>query len=102
MSHKDHQQTLTRACLRDALHKQLNMSADTAHMVLESILDEVTNLIIRGDCVKIVGFGTFLVHEKKARMGRNPKTKEEAVISSRKSVSFRPAMQLRELVESKA
>jgi len=102
MSNKNHQQTLTRACLRDALHNQLNMSMDTAHVVLESILDEVTNLITRGDCVKIVGFGTFLVHEKKARMGRNPKTKVEAVISSRKSVSFRPALQLRKLVENKA
>ncbi len=39
--------------------------------------------------MKITGFGTFKVHSKKERMGRNPKTSEPAVISARKTVSFK-------------
>jgi integration host factor subunit alpha len=102
MEKKEHQQTLTRACLRDALQNQLSMPLDTASVVLESILKESSNLIVKGDCLKIVGFGTFLIHEKKARIGRNPKTKEEKIISPRKSVSFRPSVNLRQMVDKKA
>ncbi len=102
MENKENQQTLTRACLRDALHNQLSMPIETANVILESILRELGNLITRGDYVKIMGFGTFLIHEKKARMGRNPKTKVSALISPRKSVSFRPSVNLRQMVDKKA
>lgn len=98
MEKKDHQQTLTRACLRDALQNQLGMSMDKASVILESILTELSHLITKSDYVKIIGFGTFLIHTKKERIGRNPKTKVEAVIAARKSVSFRPSLNLRQIV----
>ena len=98
MEKKAHQQTLTRACLRDALQNQLGMSMEKANVILESILSELSQLITKSEYVKIIGFGTFLVHNKKERLGRNPKTKVEAVIAARKSVSFRPSMHLRQVV----
>ncbi len=102
MEKKDHQQTLTRACLRDALQNQLGMSMEKASVILESILTELSHLIQKSDYVKIIGFGTFLIHNKKERLGRNPKTKVEAVIAARKSVSFRPSMNLRQVVNKKS
>jgi len=102
MENKKHQQTLTRACLREALHTQLGIPAEKANTLLESILKELGGFITKGDYVKIMGFGTFLVHNKKERIGRNPKTKVEAVISPRKSVSFRPSVNLREMVNKKS
>ncbi len=102
MEKTTHQQTLTRACLRDALHNQLRLPVDIAAVILESILKEISHLITKGEYLKIVGFGTFLIHEKKARIGRNPKTKEEKLISPRKSVSFRASMNLRQMVDKKA
>jgi integration host factor subunit alpha len=94
-----HKQTLTRACIRDTFHQKLGLSLEKSSLILESILEELTGLIIKNDCVKILSFGTFLVHTKKERIGRNPKTKIETSISPRKSVSFRPASALRDKVD---
>ena len=93
-----HEQTLTRACIRDAFYQKLGLSLDKSSFILESILDELMGLIIKNDYVKILSFGTFIIHSKKARIGRNPKTKIETIISPRKSVSFRPAAALRKKV----
>jgi integration host factor subunit alpha len=94
-----HKQTLTRACIRDTFHQKLGLSLERSSLILESILDELTGLIVKNDCVKILSFGTFLIHTKKERIGRNPKTKIETTISPRKSVSFRPASALRDKVD---
>ena len=102
MEKKHHQQTLTRACLRDALQNQLGLSTEKSTVILESILTELSHLIVKRDYVKVIGFGTFLIHNKKERLGRNPKTKVEAVIAARKSVSFRPALNLRQMVNKQA
>lgn len=90
--------TLTRAYMKKAFQTKLSLSPDQAHQLLESIIQEINGALIREDYLKIFSFGTFLIHRKKERLGRNPKTKEAAVISSRKSVSFRPAAELRTLV----
>lgn len=92
---KKHQQTLTRAAIRDAFHQKLDLNQEESGVLLESIFDELKTLIIKGSYVKIMAFGTFLVHTKKARVGRNPKTKVETMITPRKSVSFRPSLTLR-------
>ena len=53
------------------------------------IFDEIAEALGRGETVKITNFGVFEPHDKKARMGRNPKTLEEAEISARRVVRFR-------------
>jgi integration host factor subunit alpha len=52
------------------------------------VLDEVNNALVENNEVKISSFGTFRVKSKKARVGRNPKTKKEVPITARKVVSF--------------
>ena len=57
--------------------------------------------LINGDDVKISSFGTFIVREKKERIGRNPKTGEEVPISARHVVTFRASNVLKSKVDSK-
>jgi len=54
----------------------------------------------RGERVQIVGFGSFMVRQKKERVGRNPKTGEEIVIAPRKVLTFKPSKILRDLVNN--
>ncbi|MBQ8036695.1 MAG: HU family DNA-binding protein [Proteobacteria bacterium] len=53
------------------------------------VFDEIASALERGENVKLTRFGTFELQEKKARIGRNPKTLEEAIIAARKSVKFK-------------
>jgi integration host factor subunit alpha len=99
MSQTPHQQTLTRVRIKEAFFQKLDLNLKDAGTILEAILDELVHGITRGEYLKIISFGTFLVHQKKARIGRNPKTKKEALISPRKSVSFRSSMALRRRVD---
>jgi integration host factor subunit alpha len=61
-------------------------------------LKEVSDALVRGENVKITGFGTFLLREKAERIGRNPKTGVEVPIAPRRTLSFRPSQNLRERV----
>ena len=70
--------------------------------VIEEILNDIISLIIEGvkkdKKLKITNFGTFFLKEKKSRIGRNPKTKEEKIIKERNVVSFKPSKDLKKFV----
>ncbi len=63
------------------------------------IIDEIITCLARGEKVKITGLGTFHVRHKKKRIGRNPKTGEEAEICERNVISFRPSVVLKRLIK---
>ncbi len=81
--------TLTRSDIADAITNEFQATKFEALDFISEVLDEISRALMDGEVVKITGFGTFKVHNKKERMGRNPRTKEPAVISARKTVSFR-------------
>jgi DNA-binding protein HU-beta len=66
---------------------------------LDAFIEVVTKNIKKKDGVKLVGFGTFSVSNRKARMGRNPQTGEEIQIPARKVPVFRPGKELKEAVK---
>ena len=80
--------TITRADLADAVYRDIGFSHAESSELIDSFFEEISNALAEGDSVKLSSFGTFSVRQKKARMGRNPKTKEEIPITSRKVVSF--------------
>ncbi|MBQ7673084.1 MAG: integration host factor subunit alpha [Alphaproteobacteria bacterium] len=90
--------TLTRSDIADAIISEFKVSKFNATEIIEDVLEEIASALKNGEAVKISGFGTFSVKQKKERMGRNPKTMEEAVISSRKSLKFRPSPILKKVV----
>ncbi len=64
--------------------------------MVETILDLMSDALARGENVKISGFGTFVLRDKTARVGRNPKTGVEVPISPRRVLTFRPSQIMRD------
>ncbi len=81
-------QTVTRSYLMDSIHQKLGYSRAEAAEFIDTVLSELNRGLSEDEMVKISSFGTFQIRQKKARIGRNPKTKKEATISARKVVSF--------------
>jgi integration host factor subunit alpha len=75
--------------------KKIKIDRNTVRNLVELILRNIKDTLASGDSVMISGFGDFKVIHKKERMGRNPKTKTEHVISERKVVIFSPSKVLR-------
>ena len=83
--------TLTRSDIADAITKEFQVTKFEALDFIGEVLCEISEALANVETVKLTGFGTFRVRDKKERMGRNPKTNEPALISARKVVSFRPS-----------
>lgn len=69
-----------------------------AEKVVSAVFASVEDALAKGDKVQLVGFGTFEVKERAARIGRNPKTGEEINIPATKVPSFKPGKSLKENV----
>ena len=75
--------------LTNKLHKELGFSKNFLSVFLDSFFENIIYEIVQNKKLKITSFGTFKILNKKERLGRNPKTKEQAIISSRKIVNFK-------------
>jgi integration host factor subunit alpha len=91
--------TLTRADLVEALGRDIGLPRNECSDLLESMLEHLALALERGELVKLARFGNFQVRDKRARVGRNPKTGVEAAITARRVVSFKPSQILRTRVE---
>lgn len=90
--------TVTRADLSEVVHKKVGLTRTEASELVDQILDEISDAFIRGEEVKLSGFATFSVRAKNERLGRNPKTGEEKVISPRTVISFKASNVLKSTV----
>jgi nucleoid DNA-binding protein len=79
-----------------------NLTQVQAEDVVDAIFDEIKNALQQGDSVILRRFGTFNVKEKRARMGRNPKTGEPAAIAARRVVRFKSGNQFKAAVNGSA
>ena len=91
---------LTKKDLVNLVYMQIGFSK----LIAENLIEEFFNLIIsslkKEKKIKISKFGTFSVRQKKSRIGRNPKTKEEKKISERNVVLFKPSKEFKELINN--
>ena len=90
--------TITRADLSEAVYRELGLSRNESAQMVESVLEHISDVLTKGEKVKISSFGTFSVREKKGRIGRNPKTGEEAPIHPRRVLVFRPSHVLKDKI----
>ena len=90
--------TLTRADLAEAVYRQVGLSRTESAGMVEFVLDEIAETLVRGDTVKLSSFGTFQVRHKNERVGRNPKTGEEVPISPRRVMTFRASNVLKDRI----
>jgi len=79
---------MTKAELTDKIANSAGISRTAASNALNSILENITKTLQKGQKVTLLGFGTFSVQQRKARTGRNPKTGEEIKIPASKSPKF--------------
>ena len=86
----------TRNDLSKELYQNIGFSKNLSSKIVDNFFEILVSEIIKSGKVKISSFGTFSVLYKNERMGRNPKTKIEAKISSRKVVKFKPSLSLKE------
>jgi len=90
--------TLTKIDIIEKLYERLGFSKKEAQDLVESVFDELKNTIIDGKKVKISGFGNFVVNQKAPRVGRNPQTGEQIMISGRRVLGFKPSQVLKERI----
>lgn len=90
--------TVTRMDLSEAVFREVGLSRNESAQLVESVLQHISDALVKGDQVKISSFGTFSVRDKAARVGRNPKTGEEVPIAPRRVLTFRPSHIMKERV----
>lgn len=90
--------TLTRADLAEAMNRKLGLSRSELLGMVEAILEHMSSALEQGENVKISGFGTFLLRDKRQRIGRNPKTGVEVPITPRRVLTFRASQMLKDKV----
>ena len=90
--------TLTRADLAEAVYRKVGLSRTESAELVEAVLDEICDAIVRGETVKLSSFATFHVRSKNERIGRNPKTGEEVPISPRRVMTFKASNVLKQRV----
>ncbi|MHB8285695.1 MAG: integration host factor subunit alpha [Caulobacteraceae bacterium] len=93
-------ETLTRADLAEAVHQEVGLTRQDCAGLVERTLDLIAEALQAGEAVKLSGFGVFQVREKRARMGRNPKTGEPAAIDPRRVISFRASQVMKSRIET--
>ena len=90
--------TLTRMDLNEAVFREVGLSRNESADLVESVLNHISDAMVKGEQVKISSFGTFSLRDKSARVGRNPKTGDEAQIAPRRVLTFRPSHLLKDRV----
>jgi integration host factor subunit alpha len=88
-------QTVTRTHLSEAVFQEIGLSRSESGDLLDTVLSKISDALADGNSVKISSFGTFTIRNKRERIGRNPKTGEEVLISPRKVVIFKPSQILK-------
>ncbi len=91
--------TLTRADIVDNLVREVDLPRQQAIDFLEATLETMIVALTEEELVKISSFGSFNVRKKAKRVGRNPKTKKEAMITPRRVLSFKSSQYLKEKIQ---
>ena len=92
---------LTKKDLVNLVYMQLGFSKQISENLIEDFLSTIVLNIKAEKKLKLSKFGTFTIREKKSRVGRKPKTKEEKMISSRDVVLFKPSKEFKDYVNLK-
>jgi integration host factor subunit alpha len=92
---------LTKKDLVNLVYMQLGFSKQISENLIEDFLSTIVENIKLEKKLKLSKFGTFTIREKKSRIGRNPKTKESKIISSREVVLFKPSKDFKDFINLK-
>ena len=91
---------LTKKDLINSIYMQIGFSKKISENLLEDLLNSMILCLKQDNKLKLSKFGTFSIREKKSRMGRNPKTKENKIISKRNVILFKASKEFKKMVNS--
>lgn len=91
--------TLTKADITSTLTTLHGFSKEESQVLVEDFFDILSERLAQGEEIKLSGFGRFVLHQKRARLARNPKTGEPAWVSARTVVSYLPSVTLKDKFE---
>ncbi len=91
---------LTKKDIVNSIYMQVGFSKKISENLLEDYFQIILNNIINSGTVKISKFGTFTLRNKKQRIGRNPKTREEKIIEERNVILFKPSKELKKFINN--
>jgi integration host factor subunit alpha len=80
------------------MNRKMGLSRAESLDLVESILEHMSEALVRGENVKVSGFGSFVLRDKNERVGRNPKTGIEVPITPRRVLTFRASQLLKERI----
>ena len=92
---------LTKKDLVNLTYMQLGFSKQISENLIEDFFQTIIDSLVKEKTLKLSKFGTFTIRQKKSRLGRNPKTKEEKIISERNVVLFKPSKEFKDFVNLK-
>ena len=96
-------QSMTTSELIEALaNRQLHLAANDVEMAVKALLQQMSEALAEGDRIEIRGFGSFSLHFRPPRMGRNPKTGDAVALQGKHVPHFKPGKELRERVNQVA
>lgn len=84
----------------DAVEKETEWTKKDSEEAINAVVKVITNALVAGEKLSIVGFGTFEVVERAEREGRNPQTGQSIMIKACKMPKFKPAKALKDLVNA--
>ncbi len=90
--------TVTRSDLTEAVSQEVGLSCNKSAQLVETVLEQISGTLARGESVKIYSFGIFSVRDKAQRIVRNPKTGEEVPILPRRVLVFRASRVLNDRI----
>ena len=92
---------MNKADLIAAIAAKTGDTKKSAEASVNALVDVITEALVKGDKVQLVGFGSFEVRKRAARKGRNPQTKEEIKLPASKAPVFKAGKALKDLVNKK-
>ena len=92
---------LTKKDIINSIYMQIGFSKNLSENLLDDFLETIIDNLKKNKILKISKFGTFSLRTKKSRIGRNPLTKENKVISSRNVILFKPSKEFKNYINSK-
>ena len=92
---------MTKAELINAVAEQSGFSKKDSEKALNAVVSAITDALVKGDKVQIVGFGTFEVRERAAKEAINPRTKETIPVPAKKAPAFKAGKALKDAVDAK-
>jgi len=93
---------MTKADLIDEISRVVEMTRKDAEIIVETIFDSIVKTLRTGDKIEIRGFGSFRTRQRKARIGRNPKSGDRVEVPAKKIPFFKPSKELKDIVNGGA